>query len=98
MMSLPHTKKPCSGCPFRKDTMQGWLGKSRMQGILNQEGFVCHKKPDQQCAGHMLIKGYENDFVRLAGLMKIELALSGRDLVFDTADECANHHADGIEI
>ena len=46
--------------------MQGWLGAERMAEILATDSFVCHKKTDYQCAGHMLIKGGDNAFVSLA--------------------------------
>ncbi|QFR59861.1 hypothetical protein VOWphi5012_077 [Vibrio phage phi50-12] len=91
-MSLPNVKKPCKDCPFRKDTMKGWLGKERMQEILNQESFVCRKKTHLQCAGHMLIKGEDNAFVSLAIRLGEDTGLSGRELVFDTEEECINHH------
>jgi len=97
MTSLPHVKKPCAGCPFRKDTVKGWLGKERMQGILKQESFVCHKRHDKQCAGHMMITGTVNAFVRLAGHMGIPLNLTGQKLVFDTPQDCAEHHKTGRE-
>ncbi|MFD3435476.1 DUF6283 family protein [Alteromonas macleodii] len=92
MSSLPNVKKPCAQCPFRKDTLKGWLGGERMAEILAQGSFVCHKKQDLQCAGHMLINGDDNDFVRLANRLGIELDLSGRELVFDTRSECESHH------
>lgn len=91
-MNLPHCKKPCRDCPFRKDSPLGWLGDERMAEILSQRSFVCHKKHHLQCAGHMLINGMENDFVRLAHMLNIELPLSGRDLVFDTPLDCIEHH------
>ena len=92
-MNLPNVKKPCAQCPFRKDTLKGWLGARRMTEILAADTFVCHKKTDLQCAGHMLIKGDENSFVRLAGRLGIELTLSGRELVFDSKQECIQHHS-----
>lgn len=92
MKSLPNVKKPCQNCPFRKDALQGWLGEERMKEILSQRTFVCHKKTHLQCAGHMLIKGRENDFVDLASRLGIELELSGRELVFDTEKECIERH------
>ncbi len=92
MPSLPNVKKPCAQCPFRKDTLKGWLGGERMAEILAQGSFVCHKKQDLQCAGHMLINGDDNGFVRLANRLGIELDLSGRELVFDTRSECESHH------
>jgi hypothetical protein len=94
MTSLPNVKRPCSNCPFKKDAVKGWLGQQRMTEILSNGGFVCHKKTDKQCAGHMLIKGNENDFVNLAKRMGIELSLSGKELVFETQKECIEHHGD----
>jgi len=91
-MSLPNVKKPCKDCPFRKDTLKGWLGKERMQEILDQQSFVCHKKTHLQCAGHMLINGNDNEFFRLAGRLGIPLELSGKELVFDSREACAAHH------
>ena len=92
-ISLPHVKSPCSNCPFRKDTLKGWLGERRMTEILSEQSFVCHKKKHLQCAGHMLIKGNENIFVRTAKQMDIELTLSGREKVFDTQEQCIKHHS-----
>lgn len=93
MASLPNVKKPCGDCPFRKDTLNGWLGAERMTEILDQQSFVCHKKNHLQCAGHMLMKGEGNGFVRLAGRLNIKLELSGEDLVFDSNAECIEHHS-----
>lgn len=92
-MRLPNVKKPCKDCPFRKDTLKGWLGAERMTEILQCDSFVCHKKTDLQCAGHMLIKGDENAFVRLANTLGIELQLTGKELVFETTEECIKHHS-----
>lgn len=93
MTNLPNVKKPCKNCPFRKDTLRGWLGSERMTEILESQSFVCHKKIELQCAGHMIINGQKNDFVRLAGRLGIKLDLSGKELVFDSANECIKHHS-----
>lgn len=90
---LPHIKKPCATCPFKKGTLKGWLGAERMTEILAADSFVCHKKTDMQCAGHMLIKGKENVFVQLAKRLDVKLKLYGREQVFDTEQECISHHA-----
>jgi len=92
MVSLPNVKKPCKDCPFKKDALPGWLGRDRMIEILKASTFVCHKKTDLQCAGHMLLKGDENDFVQLANRMGIELKLKGRETIFDTIEDCIEHH------
>lgn len=72
-MKLPNIKSPCKDCPMRKDSLRGWLGKERMQEIMQSDSFVCHKDTSKQCAGHMLIKGNENVFVATAKSMSIEL-------------------------
>ncbi len=91
---LPNMKHPCKDCPFRKDTMLGWLGEKRMTQILDAKSFVCHKHTDLQCAGHMLIKGEENDFVKLASRLNLPTGLTGQQLIFDTQADCIAHHAD----
>jgi hypothetical protein len=96
---LPYLRQPCSGCPFRKTTLKGWLGEERIEEILRADTFVCHKttkgqtRDRRQCAGHMLLKGKKNSFVLLTELMDIDLKLSGRDLVFATEKECIKHHS-----
>ncbi len=90
MRNLPHKEAPCKDCPFRIDCMKGWL--DRMPEILEGDTFVCHKNNDLQCAGHMLIKGRANAFVKLAGRLRIDLPLKGRHLVFETEQECIAHH------
>jgi len=91
-MKIPCMKAPCKDCPFRTDTLKGWLGAERMAGILNDDSFTCHKKTDMQCAGHMLIKGEENAFVGYAARLGIRLNLSGQELVFDNQSACIAHH------
>lgn len=63
-----------------------------MREILDQGSFVCHKKTDKQCAGHMLLKGDKNQFVNMARRLGCDLELSGRELVFDTEQKCVDHH------
>lgn len=92
MPKLPNMAKPCRDCPFRKDTQKSWLGAPRMREILAADSFVCHKKTDHQCAGHMLIKGSENGFVRLAQRLNIPLNLAGAEQVFESETACIEHH------
>jgi hypothetical protein len=74
--------------------MKGWLGKDRMSDILQQGSFTCHKtNKGLQCAGHMIIKGEQNDFVRLANGMGINLDLSGQELIFQNEAYLIAHHA-----
>ena len=93
-MNLPNIKKPCTNCPFRKDTTKGWLSSDRMKQYLSSGSFTCHKTeaPRLQCAGHMIIKGINNDFVRLASNLGIDPQLRGHSLIFKTESECIKHH------
>ena len=99
MIKVPNMKSPCANCPFRKDTMKGWLGAERMKEILAQDSFVCHKTVDEekgierkQCAGHMSIKGFDNAFVRTANNMGINVNVSNREVLFDSEADCVEHH------
>ena len=90
--SLPYCKAPCAECPFRKDSLKGWLGASKMQFILEKGSFVCHKNTKKQCAGHMIINGNDNQFVRLAQRFGMPVELSGQDLIFNNKPDCIEHH------
>lgn len=95
-MDISHLyqKTPCKDCPFKKKSLEGWLGADRMEEILSSRSFTCHKTDKgKQCAGHMLLKGQENEFVETAARCGISLGLTGRDTVFDTKEECIEHHA-----
>ena len=63
-----------------------------MAEILRADSFVCHKKPDLQCAGHMLINESDNGFLELANRLGISLNLAGREEVFDTQEACISHN------
>jgi len=91
-MNLPNCKKPCKDCPFRKDSLKGWLGERRIKEIVNSDSFVCHKNHSLQCAGHMLLNNESNAFYNTAMLMGVSLNLSGSELIFDSKDECLKHH------
>lgn len=97
-LKLPNMPRPCKNCPFRKDCRAGWLGEKRMAGILKEDSFVCHKtaqgkKKDRlQCAGHMLLMQYDNQFFRLAKRLNMPLELAGEELVFETPEACIEHH------
>lgn len=90
--NLPCRKSPCKDCPFRKDSLKGWLGKERMTGILKQSSFVCHKNINLQCAGHMIIRKNANEFYRLAKSMNIPLKLKNENLIFNNEGDCIEHH------
>lgn len=72
--------------------MKGWLGEQRTAEILAADSFVCHKRTDMQCAGHMLINGNGNAFVRMASMLNIALDLSGHEQVYASRAACIEHH------
>lgn len=92
-MKVPCVKKPCKDCPFREDSMEGWLGKDRAKEIAEAQSFVCHKNTDLQCAGHMIMRGHHNEFVRTAARLNVDLGLKGDVLVFDDVQDFIDHHA-----
>lgn len=97
-MKLPHINIPCKDCPFRKDSLKGWLGSERAKEIAESDSFVCHKttkgktEDRKQCAGHMLLVGDNSSFVRLASRLRIPIDLRGRELVFNDKSEFIDHH------
>jgi hypothetical protein len=90
---VPCRTSPCKNCPFKKDTVRGWLGEEKMTEILQADSFVCHKNHGLQCAGFMLIQGDDSAFVQVAKRYKIDLKLRGREKVFDTKQDCILHHS-----
>ena len=46
----------------------------------------------KQCAGFLLLKGNEAQTVEIVNLLKIDLNLQGRNLVFDTKEDFIEHH------
>lgn len=89
--------KPCSNCPFTKTCTPRWLGEHRVMEILKSESFACHKTTDspkgrKQCAGFMLIKNGTSAFEELADILGHKLTLEGRETVFETEQDCINHH------
>lgn len=89
---------PCDNCPFRKDSLKGWLGEERMREILNEDSFVCHKTAygtdieRRQCAGHISIKKHDNAFYKLAYSLGRKLKIINEHLLFDNESECIKHH------
>lgn len=93
---LPYYRVKCCGnCPFKKDTMKGWLGRSRAKEIVEAESFVCHKNTDIQCVGHIMVAKGRNIFRRLLE-MEPELIKDLKDknekLVFNNPQKFIEHH------
>lgn len=93
MSKLPHMKRPCKDCPFRKNSLKGWLGEARASEFARCSNFLCHKDTDFQCAGHMIMRGQNNDFVRMASRLNANLDLKGESLIFERSQDFINHHS-----
>jgi hypothetical protein len=88
-----HKRHPCSHCPFKKDTLKGWLGEERATEIVQAFAFTCHKTNEKlQCAGHMIVSKERSRYVATAEYYNIPLNLKGQNVVFDTEEDFINHH------
>jgi hypothetical protein len=79
--TVPHCKRPCAECPFRKDTEPGQFPAERYEVLRKTAGgpgreapigsplFACHKSDEGKeaaCAGWLVVVGYFHLGVRLA--------------------------------
>jgi len=81
-VSLPHRRRPCAECPWRRDTTPGQFPASRYDALRNTSEqhpgaepdfnaplFACHKSPqghEEACAGWLAAVGHRHLGVRLA--------------------------------
>lgn len=97
-MDTPNMKKPCINCPFRKDTLKGWLGKEYMTNIIKADAFVCHKtayKDDnakKQCAGHLIVVEH-NAYRQIAERLGIDIGLIDEGICFESTEDAIKHHS-----
>lgn len=101
-------KKPCANCPFKKDTLKGWLGKERAteinRDVMTDKTFHCHKTLQDKsnkkiCAGSMILlekqKGLDSNFIFRIGKhlgLISEIDKSEFDKVFDNSSDFIEHH------
>ena len=71
--------------------MEGWLG-NRIEELVESKSFVCHKNNNLQCAGHMILNQDNNEYHKFATITGVDLGLNGQELIFDSKQECINHH------
>jgi len=99
MKKIPMVKKPCSNCPFKKDTLKGWLGHDRADDIANCSSFTCHKTgdtgkgPRKQCAGFMILKQEESDFYRLLNHAARQFLMKHNNDIFESKEDFIKHHS-----
>jgi hypothetical protein len=84
---------PCSDCPWRRDSLNGWLGgtsKEKWIQIAHSDTVVpCHTLKGAQCAG---ISVYRANVAKMAYEPNLKLA-ADRKLVFSWPPEFIEHHS-----
>jgi hypothetical protein len=78
---VPHRRRPCAECPWRRDTPRGMFTQERYDALADTSGargaeapidaplFACHKSAEgreEACAGWLAAVGAEHLGVRLA--------------------------------
>jgi len=86
-------KKPCSDCPWKRDSLAGWLGTSSPEewiSIAHSETMVeCLTLLTKQCAGLAI---YRRNMCKSPRNPAILVLDSDREIVFSHPTEFMNHH------
>jgi len=86
-------KSPCSDCPWRKDSLSGWLGDtSKEDWVADAHGearIECHVLIGAQCAGAAIYRTNVCKTPRNPELLRLP---SNRNKVFGTPNEFLEHH------
>lgn len=85
--------RPCSDCPWRRDSLPGWLGGNTpeqwRQWAHGETRVDCHVFINQQCAGLAIYRANVCKSVRDASILKLP---GDKESVFGTPAEFINHH------
>lgn len=86
-------KKPCKDCPWKRNSLKGWLGEASPEDWLHTargEGVVkCHVVKNQQCAGIAIFRGNICKSPRNKSCLVLP---ADRETVFSWDDEFLAHH------
>lgn len=86
-------KKPCSDCPWSRDSLPGWLGSDTAEdwrAMAHGETKVfCHCISNQQCAGIAIYRANVCKAPRDSSQLKLP---SDHKAVFSTPNEFMEHH------
>lgn len=86
-------KRPCSDCPFRRDSLHGWLGGYLPEMFTNaahgEERMPCHLVKGMQCAGAGIFRGNVFKSPRNKELLTLR---PDREVVFSSTQEFIQHH------
>lgn len=85
--------KPCSDCPWRRDSLPGWLGSgtpaSWVAAAHSDEKIPCHVHSNQQCAGSSIYRANVCKVSRDATVLRLP---ADREAVFEHQAEFKGHH------
>jgi hypothetical protein len=85
-------KTPCSDCPWRRDSVPGWLGGHEPQEFVrlghNDQTYHCHVITNQQCAGLAIFRA---NVIKRCDPPNLRLP-ENRALIFAWDNEFLAHH------
>ena len=91
--------KPCSDCPFSRESFRGWLGPATAeQWIAGAHGecqVPCHVHPNVQCAGMAIFRANVYKVPRDEETLRLP---PDRVRVFSWDDEFLKHHGGSVEL
>lgn len=95
--STKQHKKPCSDCPFRRDSLAGWLGGETSEFFVSfamGEGvYPCHVKVGPQCSGMAVFRANICKSPRNKEVLELP---RDRETVFSWPNEFIEHHNKGV--
>lgn len=84
---------PCSDCPWRRDSLQGWLGSLSPRAWLSaahgEDTADCHTTRGPQCAGLAI---YRSNVCKRPRNTAALVLPKDRELVFSSPVEFLTHH------
>jgi hypothetical protein len=87
-------KKPCHDCPWRRESIKGWLGAADPDDWLiiahSDEPVPCHAIKGPQCAGLAIYRANMCKLPRDRAVLRLP---ADRETVFATPAEFLAHHA-----
>lgn len=91
-------QKPCSDCPWRRNSLPGWLGEGTVEGWLaiahGDRAVKCHVVSNHQCAG---IAIFRRNICKTPRNPKCLELPANHTTVFSWNDEFSKHHQAGVD-
>lgn len=92
-MSNRQHRTPCSDCPFRRDSLRGWLGGAPPDFYIDmahgESTYPCHVIVNQQCAGMAVYRANVRKDPRYIGALRLP---ADKAKCFATPLEFLEHH------